>query len=236
MSTAPPKPIPLAHRERLQFNEVLERWHWSENDLKEAVIAGHLVPSIYERGALWPMRSTGSGKRCRITPAVFSDRWMYAVGANPTGPFNCSFDYLASTYNALTNHEEVYLRDGSGFVNNRITLADVIERGAFAREEIERYETEHGVSSTIRDAATEKRKPWWQAQYDIFSMAAAIEARWDSEDRNVNQSGARAGKFSLTALGEAVAAEIGKTEKTIKSPRTIGGKSIKNYLEKNGWN
>lgn len=236
MSTAPAKTPPFANRERLSFNEVLDRWNWTENDLKEAVIEGHLVPCIYEKGAIWALRFDGSGNRSRITPAVFSNRWMYAIGVKQTGSFECSFDYLACTYDALTNDEAVYQRDGNGFVNNRITLADVVKRGAFAREELERYENEHAVSgSTSGDETTGKQTRWWQRKYNVISIASRIHAQWKSEGRDVNQSGARAGKYSLTSLGEAVAAEIGKAEKANKSPKTITGKTIVNYLKQNKW-
>ena len=85
------------------------------------------------------------------------------------------------------------------------------------------------------DVAPGKAIPWWQQRHDIVSMAERIKAQWMKDERGLNQSGARAGKYSLTALGEAVAAEIEKAEKVEKSPRTISGKTIVNFLKAKGW-
>lgn len=232
MSTSPAKPPPLAKRRMLTFNEVLTRWQWTENDLKESVINGHLVPCIFERGAIWALRVAATGNRSRVTPAIFSNRWLYLIGVNQTGPFDCKFDYLADSYGALTNGDDIYQRDGNGYVEKRTTLADVIARGAFPLQDLEHYETTHGIGACNGDDATSaKQKPWWQTQYDINLMASRILERWRNDDRDVNQSGARAGKYSRAALGEAIAAEICKAEKVKKSAQTISGRSIVNYLK-----
>lgn len=238
MSASPANLPPLAKRARLTFDEVRERWQWSENDLREAVISGQLVPSIYEKGAIWPIRFDHAGKPSRMTPAVFSNHWLYAVSVNPTGPFDCNFDYLADTHDALASGGGVYQRDakGGGFINNRVTLADVIANGVFATAELTRYEAAHGAGSKMDDDGMPgKTILWWQQRHDIVSMASRIEAQYVKDGRGLNQSGARAGKFSLTALGEAVSTEIGKAEKVEKSPRTISGKTIVNFLKTKGW-
>ncbi len=227
---------PLAKRTRLTFDEVRERWQWSENDLKEAVISGELVPCIYQKGAIWPIHFDPAGKPSRMTPAIFLNRWLYAVGVNPTGPFDCNFEYLADAHDALASGVGVYLRDGSTFMKSRVTLADVIASGMFATAELTRYEAAHGPGSNTGDDVTPgKAIPWWQQRHDVVSMAERIKAQWVKDERGLNQSGARAGKFSLTALGEAVAAEIEKAEKVRSSPSTISGKSIVNFLKAKDW-
>ena len=106
----------------LQFSEVLERWQWRPNSLIEVVISGQLIPCIYEKGALWPMRPANGGKRARVTPAIYFDQWMFLVGVKPTGPFDFAFEYLGKTAGCMQSGENVYTRDGTGYVNNLIGL------------------------------------------------------------------------------------------------------------------
>lgn len=214
----------------------MDRWHWSENDLKELVVSGKLVPSIFESGALWPLPIGSNGRRKRATNTIFVKEWMYLVGIRPIGPFDCEFEFLAKTAHNPAEGGEVYSRDGTGYINMRTTLADVIANGTFSIEEVERQERIHTPASS-RQASPHPlgNAAWWNTSYDVWAMAEMIEREANDRGWGVNQRGRRAGRYPLKTLSAAVATQITETEATRGSKQKIAFKQIENYLRNAGW-
>lgn len=138
-----PLSTPVPQRNHLTFQEVLTRWNWQIDDLKEVVVSGELVPSLYESKPLWPMRIGANGKRQHnpTEPAIVPNRWMYLVGVKTTGPFDCKFTYFADRPKDIDSENPVYKRVGNGYNDLSATLSDVIERGGFSIQEVKRYES-----------------------------------------------------------------------------------------------
>lgn len=93
------------------------------------------------------------------------------------------------------------------------------------------YEALDAGSTSAADSA---RASWWSQDYDPIAMAEALEADQKDKGWGVNQRGKRAGKVPIIGLSKAVAQRISAAEAEGKG-RTIGYKSIENYLKAHGW-
>ena len=215
----------------------MQRFDWTESDLKEAIVSGRLIPSIFESGALWPTPVGRNGLRTRMTPAIFVKDWMYLVGVTPTGPFDCTFEYLAKTASDLAGGGEVYSRDGTGYINNRMSLADVVARGAFSIEVLERFEVSRAHAPRLPASPPRLGKAaWWNTSYDVWAMAERIEREAPDKGWGLNERGLRAGRYPLNRLSGVVAAEITASEANKGSKEKIGFKQIEKHLRNAGWN
>lgn len=229
----PATPVTRSH---LTFKELMERWDCSENDLRDYVINGHIVPSIFVKRAIEDVAKDSNGTWRRTGPAAFVSDWMYVVGVTVTAPLDCAFAFIAREPDAVAKGAAVFAFCGNSMVDSRTRLCDVLEQGAFMMVEVIRAES---LSEKLKEEAINgwntPKPQWWNIEHDPLTLAKDIEIKWKSEGRGVNQSGARAGEFALSALSEAVVAEIEKVERRQGRGRTIGAKTMSNYLKTKGW-
>lgn len=224
-------------RTHFTFIELMEHWQCSENDLRDAIVSQHLVPSIYVKGAVWELAFGTSGKRTRRTPAVYVNELMYLVDVERFGASDCAFNFYSREPDALQDGS-LFKADSNGYVDIRKRMADVEKNGRFMVEEVARSEALFGalaqsVSATPISSAA---GPWWATDHKVVDIADGIKKEWIKQGRGVIQSGSRHGQYSRTAIGEAVAKKIEDAEKASQKNRTIGGKSVSEFLKKCGWN
>lgn len=223
-------------RTRLSALEVMTRLGWSENDLKEAIINGQMVPSIFVTGPVWPMLADTSGARRRTKPAIFVNDWMYPVGIRHVGPFDCAFEFLAKAVDSLKRGDPVYAKAESGYFKEHIRLTEVLEKGAIDLEQVKNLESHPAdMATTSQGSVSLKARPFWQTDYDPVEMARKIEGDAANKVSGVNQRGKRAGQYPLSNLSKTIAAEIQRLDILAGRSRQIGAKTIENFLRKSGW-
>jgi hypothetical protein len=215
----------------------MARWSWNEGDMRDALFNCDFTPSYFVKGELWECRVNKYDERTRICRTNV-EGVMYLVSFFETGALDGHFDYCALDLTAYFNEGVVYELVGASSIysGNGIPFAEVMLRGVVMVAEIERYESSfaqphHEDSEKDSDGNTK----WWNVEHDPWRLATEIGEERKSGGWGVNQTGARAGKHPISSLGEAVAARIAKVEKVSGTARTIGGKTIVNYLKWKGW-
>ncbi len=134
MTTIPAIPTTRTH---LTMPELMTHWGWNENDLREAIMLGRLVPSYFISRPLWPVPAPQPK-----SPAVSKSAWMYLLAFKQVGAVDGYFHRLADTHDALTTGNTVFKLDGSGYTKDHlIRLADVMSDGVVMMDEVTRYET-----------------------------------------------------------------------------------------------
>ncbi len=140
------------------------------------------------------------------------------------------FHRMADTYDALTTGNTVFKLDGNGYTKDHlINLSDVLSDGVMMMSEVSRFEAE-----TSPDTDDIKLQ-WWNTEYKILEMAQSKEADAKNASWGVNQTGPRAGKYPLSTICKSIAHDVEQSERTAGRSRTIGYKSIENFLKRNGW-
>lgn len=222
-------------RTHLDFKELMARWQCSENDLRDAIVSQRLVPSIHVRGAVWELDT--SGKRTQRTSSVYVNELMYLVGIERFGASDCAFNFYSRESGAL-QASFLFKSAGNGYVDIRKRMADVEKNGRFMAEEVARSEALFGALAQSASATpiSSAAGPWWATDHKVVDIADGIKKEWIKQGRGVIQSGSRHGQYSRTAIGEAVAKKIEDAEKASQNNRTIGGKSVSEFLKKCGWN
>lgn len=224
-------------RTHFTFTELMAHWQCSENDLRDAIVSQRLVPSIHVIGAVWELALDTSGKRTRLTTGIYINEMMYLIDVARLGASDCAFNFYSRDPDALT-HGSVFKADGNGYVDIRKRMADVEKDGRFLAVEVARSQALFGalsqpVSTTLISSVAGR---WWATEYDVINMANGIKEEWKKQRRGVIQSGSRHGEYGRFPIGEAVAKKIQDAEKANTTNRTIGGKSIANFLKENKWN
>lgn len=224
-----------ARRTDLTFVDLMKRWGWDENDMRDAVINQGLMPSYFIYGAVWQRPLDATGGRARAGAASVYEL-MYLTRFHKTGALDGYFDRCAREPDALDNGGDVFEVGGVGVEGNRVSLADVLEKGVVAMSEIARFEEScMEVSEKEPSADNSAKTQWWNEDYNVWAMAKEIESKGADQGWGVNQSGARAGRYPLNRIGDAVAAKIATAELAAGSTRKILGKTIINYLKKRNW-
>lgn len=224
-----------AGRMQLQFSEVMARWQWSEVDLKDAIINKIVTPTVFVKGTLLIYRQGSGGVRQQVTQAIAINDWLYLVDVRKTAPFDCEFFYLAKVPDAFASGGDLFTvvqMTPGGHLRPRYYLSSIFELCALSMDEVLRYESLHGQLH----GAVKAR--WWNTEHNVVAIADSVKEKWKASNRDVNQSGARAGLYPIDAIGKAVAMEIAKIERTLKATgkaRTIGGKTISTFLKERGW-
>lgn len=222
-----------AKRTHLTMPEVMERWEWSENDLREALIHSRLVPSCFISKAVWPMQSISTTKKESV-PAEWRNTWMYLINFKQKGAHDGYFYNVADCSDAATSGTGVFKIDGNGYTKDHlIRLAFAMSNGVVMMDQILRFEAMARQGPDLRK--TDPKRRWWVEDYDIVAMAKRIEADASAANWGINQSGKRAGKYPVTRIAEFISTEIENAEKAANRAKTISAKSIANYLKDQDW-
>ena len=128
-----------ANRTQLTFSELMERWEWGENDMRDALINHGLVPSYYISGAVWQRPFDDAGERPR-SGATSVYELMYLVNFHLTGALDGYFDLCARETDAIDKDLDVFEVGGVSVVKGRISLADILKNGVVMSAELERFE------------------------------------------------------------------------------------------------
>lgn len=222
-------------RTSISFTDLIAHWQCSENDLRDAIISGRLVPSVHVRGVVWELVVDTSGKRRTQTPAVYVNELMYLTKVERLSATDCAFNYLSREPH-LRDASSLFIPDGSAYVNIRKRLSDVERDGRFTVESIANAESSYADQTlTQSPIASTVKTQWWKSDYDVSKIASEIKQEWIKQGRQVIQSGSRHGKYGRLPIGDAVSKKITDYEKAAESKRFIGGKSIADYLKETGW-
>ena len=220
-------------RSLLSFTELMMHWQCSGNDLRDAILSQRLVPSIHVNRAVWVLDA--SGKRTQNAPAIFVNEMMYLVGITRLGASDCAFNFYCREPN-VHQTSSLFKDASNGYVDSRKRMADIEKDGWFMPEEVDRAKTLYEAMAEIASTQSAADKnPWWRTKHNVIALANEVKAAWVREGREVIQSGSRHGQYSRSAIGEAVAKKIYDAEKVNNSKRTIGGKSISDYLKECNW-
>lgn len=146
------------NRTQLTFSELMARWEWGENDMRDALINHGLVPSYYISGAVWQRPSDDAGERPRLgVTSVYE--LLYLVNFHLTGTLDGYFDLCAREIDAIDNDLEVFEVGGVSVVNGRISLADVLKNGVVMSGELERFENaKQGLNGVNGEKPLSKRE------------------------------------------------------------------------------
>lgn len=141
-----------ANRTQLTFNELIERWGWDENDMRDAVIHQGLAPSYFFSGAVWQRPSDETGGRPRAG-ATSVYELMFLANFHATGALDGFFDRCAREPDAFEKNGDVYEVGGVGVEMSRVSLTDVLEKGSVVMSEVTRFEDSQKSSSEDEIAA-----------------------------------------------------------------------------------
>ncbi len=229
-----PLPPPI----NLTFQELAQRWQCTDARLRELTATGQIVPSLSMKGFFSEVALDPNGQPQNTGRSVHLNRLMYVMGIQQLGPFDCAFNYCADRPEGL-RVGTVFKAEGNGFVDIRPRMANIESEGVFAIAEVERVEAAASHGSAVPAAATApqtiKQVAWWNTQHDVLVMAKEIEQKAKHQGWGLNQSGARAGKYPLAAIGQKVADEINRQQGMKGSPKKIGARSVSKFLKKQGW-
>ena len=216
------------------FTELMAHWQCSENDLRDAIITGQLVPSVYVRGVVWEIVVDSLGKGKTQTQGVYVNELMYLVEVERLGVSDCAFKYF-SRKTHLRGAGSLFKPDASAYVDVRKRLSDVERDGRFTVDSISEAEASNSNQTHAQfPAASTSKTQWWNTEYDVSKLANEIKQEWIKQGRPVIQSGSRHGKYGRLPIGEAVSKQIADYEKLAKN-RFIGGKTIADFLNKIDW-
>jgi hypothetical protein len=95
--------IKLPGRDYFSFQELMERWQCTENDLRSLVSSSELTPSIYVSGEVGILPKgggeyrmmwaglPGDQSRIELLDKINTSGWLYLKVPRLTGPFECQF-------------------------------------------------------------------------------------------------------------------------------------------------
>lgn len=132
--------IKLPERTYFTFSELMARWQCSENDVRELMVRGDLVPSIYHNGRAIPLEEVVPGawtpsKVDDMEGEVHAQGLLYLRDFLPRGPFTGDF-LLAS----VEREGSPLLSLQRGGEHRMVALEEVLEEGVIAMEEVARVE------------------------------------------------------------------------------------------------
>lgn len=224
-----------SHRTRWNMPEVLTQLGWSESDLRDAIMSGQLVPSYYVNAGVWVYDLDANGALQRRTPAIFKNEWLYAVRFKQTSANDGHFKALSETTGPFQPGAVFYGLTGNSMVRGHVVpLHEVLAHGTVAVAELNRFRSSLSASTPTTQPASPSGRvaPWWRTDYDLVQMAEAEKTKRTASGFGMVQRGPRAGKHPLKAISEALSRQITADEKAAGRDRSIGAKSIENYLRK----
>jgi hypothetical protein len=147
-----------ASRTQLTFKELMVRWGWDENDMRDAMINQGLVPSYFISGAVWQRPSNKAGERPRAgATSVYES--LYLVSFHETGALDGYFDRCAREPDSIDKNGDIFEVGGIGVVKSRVSLADVLQNGMVMMAELDRFEnSQQNLKSADCDKPLEKRE------------------------------------------------------------------------------
>lgn len=171
-----------AYRTHLTMQELLVRWDWTENDLRDAIVRQDLIPSYFISGAVWPRVANDSGKRTR-SEATSLQELLYLVSFRERGALDGYFDFGARTPDALTTGEVIFEVGGVGVQNGRISLQEVLTGGVVTEIEMQRFEEETQLTPQPEAAVNTQRWPWGNHHTESLGhLEAAANRFWVNYD------------------------------------------------------
>lgn len=208
---------------------------WSESDLRDAIMSGQLVPCYYVNAGVWVYDLDANGALQRRTPAIFKNEWLYAVRFKQTSANDGHFEALSETTGPFQPGAVFYGLTGNSMVRGHVVpLHDILAHGTVAVAELNRFRSSPIAPTPMSQPAPPSGKvaPWWSSDYDLVQMAEAEKTKRTAGGYGMVQCGPRAGKHPLKAISEALSKQITADEKAAGRDRSIGAKSIENYLRK----
>lgn len=182
-------------RKYLTFSELIERWKCEENDIRDAIISGSLVPSIFVHGKLqWAefvpttdflaRRGALEAKgRFNVDGDPFMltiDSWLDLRNPVEVGVMACVFPVLCSSATAAP---EVGLTVADWYIPSRpIEIQQVVDEGVFMMSEVVRFESEAVGKSTDRAAGDKARRTLLNIIAVLKELASA------KRDKDLSQS------------------------------------------------
>lgn len=160
-----------ANRTQLTFSELMERWAWNENDVRDALINHGLVPSYYISGAVWQRPFDDAGERPRLG-ATSVYELLYLVNFHLTGTLDGYFDLCARETDAIAKHRDVFEVGGVSVEKGRISLADVLKNGVVMRAELARFENAKPGLNGVND-----EKPLSKRERDTLLTIIALACK-----------------------------------------------------------
>ena len=190
-----------AYRTHLTMQELLVRWNWTENELRDAIVHQGLTPSYFISGGVWQQVVSDSGKRTR-SEATSLQELLYLVSFRERGALDGYFDFGARTPDALTTGEVIFEVGGVGVQNGRISLQEVLTKGVVTEAEIKRFEEETQLTPQPEAAANTRRWPWGDHHTESLGhLEAAANRFWvnyDPTDTSTAETNERVSRWLQT--------------------------------------
>ncbi len=147
--------IKLPERTYFTFPELMARWQCSENDVRELMVRGDLVPSIFHSGGVEPTREFADGvwlpsSVVGVPDPTYAQGLLYLRTFRPTGPF--TGDFLYASYERESSPILWLLRGGE---HRTVAMEEVLEDGVISMEEIALVE--RNLAATATGAGGEKK-------------------------------------------------------------------------------
>ena len=225
------------HRSQWSMPEVLEQLSWSENDLRDVIMSGALTPSFYVNAALWVYKLDDAGRLLKERVAVHKNGWLYAVLFQQTAASDGHFRCLSETPGPVKPGSVLYGPSGNSMTRHHVVhLREVLEHGAVTAPQLNSFRPSVSAPSCSSNTALPpgERSKWWHSEYELLNLAQEEIAKRKVSGYGMVQRGSRAGKPPLKDLAEALSRRITVAEKEAGRSRTIGYKSIENYLREHG--
>lgn len=225
-------------RTLLTMPEVQAKLGWSDNELRDALMSGQLVPSYYASHEAEVFVSNGSGTPCHVSPGVFKDGLVYAIRFLRFDAWDGCFEYVSDLPVEVKGTVLYRLWRGEPKAPRFLPLCDVLAVGGVTPAELERFikgnspEAEQASSTVSKSGQTGR---WWNTEYDLRQSVIDERARREAGGFGMVLRGPRAGEHPRRAISEAVANRINDAEKSSGSNRSIGYNSIQKYLRGRGW-
>ena len=171
-----------AYRTHLTMQEILARWDWDVNDLRDAIVHQGLTPSYFFSGAVWQQVVSESGDRIRLQAQSIKEQ-LYLVHFRETGTFDGYFDLAARNSDALVTGDVIFEVGGVGVQKGCISLQDVLDRGVVTVTEMERFEERNQLEAQKESASNAKHWPWGDHHTEFLGhLEAAAKRFWVNFD------------------------------------------------------
>ena len=167
----------FAHRTSIKLNEVLEAGEFKENDLRDGILSGKLVPSYFIDGVVSKYLFNGVDDWNRSGTA-FKKAQMFLVRPRMIGSLDCDFEFCAEVPDAVATNSVIFQFGEPGFVRLRITLSEILENGEVMQAELQRFRsTCDQQSQQILTPGNQPRWPWGAHQTKCLEHleAAAVK-------------------------------------------------------------
>lgn len=184
--------IKTPQTKHLTFAELQERWQWSENDLRSAIISEEVKPSIWLTGmiACQAVEQSPSGDWIASTPdpdevgtsgpaCTGLYGWFYLQEPHQTASFDCEFKSASEHRNP---QKEDRPHDWWYVLPNVLTLENVKTDAIFLMDEISRYETNHSADATDSELDDPLRPRVRETLLKLIIGMAIVGYKYDPAD------------------------------------------------------